>query len=106
MYLAEVSPPSEANQYRGWPGTKGLEDGTFPGQMEIEKPHAAGNRGCDGRAVGSVMRCAYPECKRERNMIYLGKPLCGYHFDNINRENLQKKLVVRRERDEKERGGS
>ena len=78
--------------------------------MEIEKPHAAGNRGCDGRAVGSVMRCAYPECKRERSMTYLDLPLCWYHFENGNPKELIKKLdVVRKERDErdeKERGGS
>lgn len=41
-------------------------------------------------------------------MTYLGLPLCFYHFENISREYLQKKLdVVRRERDaqESEEGG-
>ena len=51
--------------------------------------------------------CSYPKCKRERCMTYLDLPLCSYHFENGNPRELKKKLeVVRRERDEKERGGT
>jgi hypothetical protein len=41
-------------------------------------------------------RCAYPRCKADSDMIYLGKPLCDFHWvqgsEDVRSDALRKKL--------------
>ena len=38
----------------------------------------------------NIIRCAYPRCRDDREMSYLGMPVCQRHFEDVDQLILKK----------------